>query len=316
MATHTHTHSHPHTHFGDLNQQNTGRLALSLFLTLAFVFIEAAAGWWSNSLALLTDAAHNLTDVIALGLSWYALRLTIKPSNSKQTFGYHRAGILVALLNSATLVLISIGVFVEAYRRFNEPPEVKSGVLIGVGLIAFIINAVTAWLVKDGSEHDLNMRSAFIHLMGDVLSTIGAVIAGIIIYFTGANWLDPVVSVFIGILILFNAATIIRESIHILLEGTPRDVDMAALIAAIKEVNGVQGVHDLHVWSLTQDLRAMSAHILTHDVSISTGAAIQRDVNTLLRERYHIGHTTLQLECEGCEPDVLYCDIQEANHTH
>jgi len=316
VTTHTHTHSHPHSHIGDLAQQTAGRIALSLFLTLAFVFVEAAAGFWSNSLALLTDAAHNLTDVLALGLSWYAIRLTIKPSNSKQTFGYHRAGILVALLNSTTLVLISVGVFVEAYHRFSEPAEVKSGVLIGVGIIAFVINAVTAWLVQRGSEHDLNMRSAFVHLMGDVLSTIGAVVAGVIIYFTGANWLDPLVSIFIGVLILFNAGTIIRESLNILLESTPRDIDMSAMVAAIKEVEGVQGVHDLHVWSINQELRAMSAHILTNDVPISEGAAIQRSINEVVSQRYNIGHATLQLECGGCEPDLLYCDIQEANNKH
>ena len=303
-----------HTHFKGVAEQTASRLALALFLTLAFVVIEAGAGLFANSLALLTDAAHNLTDVIALALSWYAVRLTLQPANSQKTYGYHRAGILVALLNSTTLVIISIGIFYEAYRRLLSPPEVKAGVLVGVGLVAVIVNAVTAWLVQRGSKNDLNLRSAFVHLMSDVASTIGAVIAGAIIYFTRADWLDAFVSVLIGVLILYNAWGIVRETVEILLESTPRDLDMDTLVQEIKQVDGVLGVHDLHVWSLTQNLRTMSAHILTEDVPISTGAAIQSRVNELVSNRYHIAHATLQLECVDCAPDALYCDLNGVVH--
>ena len=289
-------------------------MAISLTLTLAFVFIEAVAGIIGNSLALLTDAAHNFTDAIALGLSWFAIRLTTQPSNAQKTYGYHRAGILVALVNSSTLAIISLGIFYEAWRRFSNPPEVQSGILIFVGLIAVVINLVTALLVKKGSEHDLNIRSAFLHLMGDVLSTVGAVIAGVIIYFTDANWLDPLVSVLIGLLILYNAWGILRDAIDILLEATPRDVDMQAMVKDIAQVDGVMGVHDIHVWSLTQSLRTMSAHILTEDVSISAGANIQNEINEILFHRYNIAHATLQLECVDCSPDSLYCDLN--GHVH
>lgn len=305
----THNHSHSHTHLGEAARQTTSRLSIALFLTLAFVFIEAAAGIFSNSLALLTDAAHNLTDVIALGLSWYAVRLTTQPANARKTFGYHRAGILVALVNSTTLVLISLGIFYEAYRRFLSPPEVRSDVLIGVGLVAVFINLFTAWLVHRGSQQDLNLRSAFVHLMGDVLSTVGAVAAGVIIFFTGANWLDPFVSVLIGFLILYNAWGILRDATDILLEATPPDVDLKAMVEEIVKVEGVLGVHDLHVWSLTQNLRSMSAHILTEDLPISAGAEIQRQINELLFHRYNIAHATLQLECIDCFPNSLYCDL-------
>jgi len=310
------THSHSHSHFGDLANQTASRLALSLILTLGFVFIEAIAGIIGNSLALLTDAAHNLTDVIALGLSWYAIRLTSQPANGHKTYGYHRAGILVALLNSTTLVLISLGIFYEAYHRFINPPEVQAGILITVGIIAVIINLVTALLVKKGSEHDLNIRSAFVHLMGDVVSTIGAVIAGVVIYFTNANWLDPLVSVLIGCLILYNAWGILRDTVDILLEATPRDVDTGKLVEDVKQVSGVLGVHDLHVWSLTLNLRTMSAHILTEDIPISVGADIQKQINDIVYQRYNIAHATLQLECVGCMPDSLYCDITEVTHVH
>ena len=303
------THSHTHSHLREAAKQTTTRLSWSLFLTLAFVVVEAAAGYFSNSLALLTDAAHNLTDVIALGLSWFAIRITAQPANARKTYGYHRAGILVALVNSTTLVLISVGIFYEAYKRFLSPPDVQSGILIGVGLVAVVINLVTAMLVHRGSESDLNLRSAFVHLMGDVISTVGAVIAGILIFFTGANWLDPLVSVMIGFLILYNAWGILKETVEILLESTPRDVDIKKMVSDITELDGVLGVHDLHVWSLTRNLRTMSAHILTEDISISAGTKIQSTINELVYHRYNIAHATLQLECVGCDPDSLYCKM-------
>lgn len=301
--------SHTHSHLREAAKQTTSRLSLSLFLTLAFVMVEASAGYFANSLALLTDAAHNLTDVIALALSWFAVRLTAQPANDRQTYGYHRAGILVALLNSTTLVVISIGIFYEAYHRFLSPPQVQSGILIGVGLLAVVVNLVTALLVHRGSESDLNLRSAFVHLMGDVISTVGAVIAGVIIYFTGANWLDPLVSVLIGFLILYNAWGILRETVDILLESTPRDLDLKRMVNDITQVDGVLGVHDLHVWSLTQNLRTMSAHILIEDISMSAGAQIQGRINELVYHRYNIAHATLQLECVDCESSSLYCRI-------
>lgn len=309
-------HSHTHSHFGEIASQTTKRLALSLGLTAVFVVIEVIAGIFGNSLALLTDAAHNFTDVIALGLSWYALRLATQPANAGKTFGYHRAGILVALANSATLVLISLGIFYEAYHRFIAPPEVNAPILVGVGVIAFLINAGTAWLVKSGSEHDLNLRSAFLHLMGDVLSTLGAVIAGVIIAFTNWNWLDPLVSVLIGALILWNAWGILRQAIHILLESTPESIDIDIMVNDITKVEGVQGVHDLHVWSINESLRALSAHIVTDDISISAGTPIQNSINEVLAHKYNIHHATLQLECEGCHENILFCEIKEHQHEH
>jgi cobalt-zinc-cadmium efflux system protein len=310
----THSNPHTHSHLREAAHQSTKRLSLSLFLTLAFVFIEAAAGIFSNSLALLTDAAHNLTDVIALGLSWFAIRITTRPANERKTYGYHRVGILVALVNSTTLVLISLGIFYEAYHRFINPPEVQSSILIGVGLIAVIVNIVTAMLVHQGSDSDLNLRSAFVHLVGDVLSTIGAVIAGVIIYFTKANWLDPLVSVLIGFLILYNAWGILRDAIDILLEAKPRDIDLPKLVEDMLQVTGVLGVHDLHVWSLTQNLRTMSAHVLTDDLPISAAADIQRRINEVVYHGYNISHATLQLECVDCLPDSLYCDLNDHFH--
>jgi cobalt-zinc-cadmium efflux system protein len=308
--------THEHTHIADLTRSTIRRLVLSLGLTAGFVVVEIIAGLFANSLALLTDAAHNATDVISLALTWWALRITTKPANQDKTYGYHRAGILVALVNSSTLVLIAAGIFYDAYRRLLAPPEVNADVLIGVGAAAVVVNLVTALLVRRGSDHDLNLKSAYLHLMGDVLSTVGAVIAGIIIRFTNLNWIDPLVSILIGLLILWNAWGILRESVSILMESTPADIDMDALAKDILTVRGVIGVHDLHVWSLTRSLRTLSAHIVTDDIPISQGAAVQAAVNEILAVKYGIGHATLQLECMNCASMDLFCDITANNHNH
>ena len=183
-----------------------------------------------------------------------------------------------------------------------------------VAALAFIVNLGTALLVRPGSDHDLNQRSAFIHLAGDAISTLGALVAGILIMLTGWTILDPLVSVLIGLLIVWNAWLIIRDSVEILLEGTPRDIDVEVMVKDIKQVPGVRGVHDLHVWSITQNMRALSAHVLVDDEPLSTGAEIQRQINGVLQQRYNIAHATLQLECVGCEPDTLYCELNSIKH--
>jgi cobalt-zinc-cadmium efflux system protein len=305
-------HNHSHSHFNEIKGQITRRMGLAMVITLVFVFVEIAAGLASNSLALLTDAAHNFTDVLALALSWWALRLTSQPANHKKTFGYHRAGILAALVNSTSLALIAIGIFYEAYQRFLNPPEVGADVLIGVGSLAVVINVVTALMVRRGAENDLNVRAAFMHLMGDVLSTTGAVGAGILIRFTNWNRLDPLVSVLIGFLILWNAWVIIREAIDILMESTPADIDVGQMVADIQAVDGVHGVHDLHIWSITGNMRTLSAHLVTEDMSISEGTRVQTRVNEILHHNYGVAHATLQLECEDCKPALLYCDLNGA----
>lgn len=301
--------AHFHTHTHTPARLTVRRLTLALVITLGFVIIEALAGWYANSLALLTDAGHNLTDVMALALSWYAMRLAARPANSGKTFGYHRAGVIIALFNSASLIAMTIWIFYEATQRLLAPPEVESSLLIAVAVVAFAVNLGTALLIRRGSDHDLNLRSAYLHLAGDALSTFGAILAGIGIWLTGWHWLDPLASVLIGLLILWNAWGLVRESVDVLLEGTPRGVDMEALVADLRSVAGVRGVHDLHVWSLTPQMRALSAHLLTDDIPVSAGAAIQRHANEMLHARHGIAHATLQLECVGCEPDNLYCEL-------
>ena len=306
------------SHVHEINSSSAKfRMAISSVVTLVFVGVEASAGLYAHSLALLTDAAHNLTDVLALGLSWYALRLADEPAHAGKTFGYHRAGILAAMVNSSTLVVISLGIFYEAYQRLQAPPAVGADVLIYVASMALVVNLFTAWLVHHGSDHDLNMRSAFVHLMGDVFSTLGAIVAGVTIWFTGWNWLDPVVSVLIGLLILWNAWAILGETMDILLESTPKDIDMSVMVRDFMQVEGVHGVHDLHVWSISRSLRLLSAHVVTDDLPISAAGAIQARLQDMLSHKYGVEHATLQLESERCSPDDLYCDIaQRRNHHH
>jgi cobalt-zinc-cadmium efflux system protein len=285
------------------------RLAVALAVTLAFVAVELVGGLFANSLALLTDAAHNFADAFALGLSWWALRLSFRPATPNRTYGYHRAGILVALVNAATLIALSLLIAYEALQRLSAPPEVQEQLIVLVGAIGFMVNAGIAWGLHGASRHDVNVRSAFVHMAGDALSTVGVVLAGLGIALFGWQWLDPLASLLIAALIVWSAWDIVRETIDILLEGTPRGVDIGAMVRDIMYVPGVRGVHDLHVWSISSNLRALSAHVLTDNMTIAEGAQVQREINELLSNDYGIGHTALQLECVGCDPEVLYCDL-------
>ncbi len=285
------------------------RFQAAIALTVGFVVLEAAAGLYANSLALLSDAAHNLSDVLALGLSLYALYLGARPSNATKTFGYHRAGILAALVNAAALVGIALVIFYEAYRRLLAPPGVDGQVMTVVAAIGFVINASIAVALFRASAQDLNVRSAFVHMVGDAAATLGVAIAGIVIALTGWTAIDPLASFLVGVMIVWSAWGILREGTNILLEGTPRGIDLDAMARDLLLIPGVLGVHDLHAWSITSNMHALSAHVVTENISLSDGAGIQRAINEMLVARYNIAHTALQLECEGCIPDALYCKL-------
>ncbi len=285
------------------------RLQAAIAITLVFVVVEVAAGVYSNSLALLSDAAHNFTDVLALGLSLYALRLSARPATASKTYGYHRAGILIALVNATTLIGIALYIFYEAYARLLAPPVVQEQVIIVVAFVGLVLNGGIAFSLSHAGASDLNVRSAFVHMLGDAAATLGVVVAGIAIALTGWTVLDPIASILIGALIAWSSWSILREGVNILLEGTPHGIDLEAMVRDLMRVPGVRGVHDLHAWSITAQMHALSAHLVTDDITLSQGATIQREVNQLLVERYHITHTTLQFECEDCEPpNPLYCE--------
>jgi cobalt-zinc-cadmium efflux system protein len=300
-----HSHSHPAMAAGP-------RLGIALLLTGAFVLLEAAAGLWANSLALLADAGHNLADALALGLSWYALRLARRPANARWTFGLHRAGILAALVNAGALTVIALVVFWKAIGRLRAPEPVQGRLVIAVALGAILLNgAISLWLHREAAQ-DLNVRSAYIHMVGDAISALGVAIAGAITWMTGWLLADPLVSFVIGGLILWSSWDVLLEAANVLLEAVPKGLDMVALKQGLREIPGVLGVHDLHVWTVASGLHACSCHIIVAEQSIRSGQQVLRAVAEVLRQRFGITHTTVQVEVDGCDPDDMYCTLRHA----
>jgi len=314
-AGHSHAHAHGHSHGHSHAPPNVSGRAMgaAVTLTLAFVVVEAVAGWMAHSLALVSDAGHNLADAAALGFSWYALAVASKPSHQGMTFGYHRVGIFAALANAVSLVLIAAVIAWEGIARIREPQTANGPVMIGVAAAAIVINlAVGLWL-HSGSKDDLNIRSAYLHMMGDALSAFGVVIAGILVAKFGLSLADPIVSLLIAGLILFSSYGVLRESTTVLLEGTPAGMDMPAVIAAIKSVAGVLDVHDLHVWMVGPGVVACSCHILVAEQSVREGQQVLRAVVHDIEHRFNITHTTVQVEVEGCDANDMYCMGQHSS---
>jgi len=298
---------HTHAHGG---AQTGGRFALSIALTLAFVVGEAVAGYFSHSLALLSDAGHNLADALALIFSWYAIRIASRPACAIRTYGSHRVGILTALVNALSLVGIALWIFWEAVSRLRHPEPVHSGPMIVVALVAVILNTlISIWLHAE-AQHDLNVRSAYLHMVGDAASAFGVVVAGIVVALTGSTLADPIVSVLIGTLILWSSWGILSEALNVLLENSPAGLDMAGLQQSIEALPGVLNVHDLHVWTVASGIVACSCHILVAEQSVRSGQQVLRGVADLLRREYHIAHTTVQIEVEGCDPNDMYCTLR------
>jgi len=288
-------------------------MAGAVALTLAFVLAEAIGGWWGNSLALLSDAGHNLADAATLGLSWYALWMAGKASHERMTFGYHRVGVFAALINALSLVLIALFIGWEAIVRIQHPEPASGGLMIGLASGAIVVNLVIGSWLHQGAKHDINVRSAYIHQIGDAVSAFGVVVAGILILKT--HWLlaDPVVSLIIAALILYSSYGVLSESATVLLEGTPAGTDMPAVIAAMKNVRGVLDVHDLHVWMVGPGVVACSCHIVVAEQSVREGQQVLRAVVRDIEERFHITHTTVQVEVEGCDATDMYCGGQRAS---
>jgi cobalt-zinc-cadmium efflux system protein len=293
------------------------RLGLSVFITLSFVVGEAIAGYFAHSLALLSDAGHNFADALALIFSWYGLWIAHRPSTSKRTFGYHRVGILAAVINAVSLVVIALLIFWEAASRLRNPEPVHSTPMIIVALVAVIINTVITMWLRSAAKHDLNVRSAYLHMLGDAVSAAGVVIAGLIVASTGVSLADPIVSILIGLLIVWSSWGILKESVNVLLESIPEGMDMAAVERAICEVDGVLAVHDLHVWTIGSGIIACSCHITVGEQSIREGQNVLRAVNEVLNHKFKISHATIQVEVEGCDPDDMYCAMKLlAAHRH
>lgn len=297
-------------------KRTTTVLQISLFATLAYVVVTLVAGLYAHSLALLSESGHNVSDFLALLLSFAAVHFQTRPADASKTFGYQRAGVLAAFLNAGALIAISLWIGVEAVRRLSVPVMVHPRLMMYVAAAGVVMNgaiAVLLWRVA----RDVNLRSAFLHMAGDTLSTAAVIAGGLAILFTGRNWIDPALSLLIAALILWSSIGIVRETLNILLEGAPRGVSLNAIRVGMQEVAGVVNVHDLHVWSLGSHSSALACHVTIDDIPPSESACILLKLNQILRDHFQIAHTTIQFEHIGCEElDGCVVPMEEMNGGH
>lgn len=293
--------SHTHTHLTER------RFVWSLVLTGLILAAEIAGGLWTGSLALLSDAAHVFLDVFALGLSYVALRLVALPPDDRHTYGFHRMQVLAALLNGVTLLLVAFEIFREAWARLQSPAPVLAGPMLVVAVVGLVVNLVVALVLREHDHDDLNVRSAFLHVLGDALASVGVIAAGIIILLTGWMWVDPLISALIGLIILLGSGRVLREAVHILAEGMPEGIKASTVAEAMGSVPGVVEVHDLHVWTVSPGYAALSAHVLVDDQALSQTQEVMEGLKRALAEQFGIEHTTIQFECDNCGQGGVAC---------
>ncbi|HTA23812.1 MAG TPA: cation diffusion facilitator family transporter [Terriglobales bacterium] len=289
-----------HVHASHGGERTSKVLRISLVVTLAYIVLLVIAGIRAHSLALLSEAGHNLSDLVALLLSLVAVYLQARPPSATKTYGWHRAGVLAALVNAASLVVIAFFIFYEAVKRLRNPEPVHAGLMMGVAAVGVVMNGVIALMLYK-SHRDVNIRSTLLHEIGDTVSTAAVILGGWAIMATGQYWIDPALSFGIGALILWSGFGIVRETLNILLEGTPQGIKLERVTAAICAVDGVNDVHDLHVWSIGSETAALSCHISIADIPPSVSERILREVKERLHEEFHIDHTTIQFENVVCE---------------
>lgn len=308
---HSHSHAHAHGHA-------TGRILWwSQVATFAFVAVEIVAGIRAHSLALLSDAGHNFTDGLALLLAWFGVFLQSRPADEIKTYGYHRAGVLTAFVNALTLVALSAWIFYESWQRLRHPAPVGETIMMLVAAGGLVLNGGIMWGLRAARRHDINIRSAFVHMLGDLLGSFAIIAGALIIRYTGWIQVDPVLSIVIGGLIVWTAWDIIQESLNILLEGLPRGLELQSVTHAMCHVEGVLDVHDLHIWSLGSSTHALSCHVLIEDVPPSVSNCILARINEMLAHDFHIHHTTVQFEHVGCSLAESGCVIPaEEPHQH
>lgn len=302
-----------HSHHAHVDSARV--LRVSLVLTLVYIALLIVMGIRAHSLALLSEAGHNVSDFLALLLSLAAVFLQRRPPSATKTFGYHRAGVLAAFLNALTLVGVAFYIFVEAGKRLYAPVPVHATTMMWVGGAGVLLNGVIALMLFSESRGDLNIRSAFIHMLGDTLSTAAVIAGAWVILRTGQTWIDPALSFGIGALILWSSYGIIRETLNILLEGTPRGIDVEQVASAVIEVPGVNDIHDLHIWSIGSRQRALACHIAIADIPPSESEIILKNVQAKLREKFQIDHTTIQFEHVTC-PVEHGCVMPVTDHQH
>jgi cobalt-zinc-cadmium efflux system protein len=271
-----------------------------LLITAGIMVAEIVGGLLANSLALLSDAGHMLTDILALGMSLAAMRFAQRPPTSSKTFGLYRLEILAAFFNGMLLLFISFYIFYEAYHRLVEPREIKGLFMLGVAVIGLLANGVGILILRKSALKNLNVKSAFFHVVGDTISSGGVILGGLVIIYTGWYMIDSLIGIFIGLLILRGAYGLVKESIDIFLEATPKEIDMDKMVDDLLRIEGVKDVHHLHLWTITSGIYAMSAHVLIDDLLISKSNRILDEIERLLRAKYSMEHTTIQFESESC----------------
>jgi cobalt-zinc-cadmium efflux system protein len=276
----------------------TGILGAAVVATLALVAVELIAGYAGHSMSLVGDAVHNLTDVPTLVISWLATRWAMRPPTHEKTYGYHRAGILAAFVNAMVLTLASLFVLGESVLRLRHPVTVGTGLMMWVSVVALAVNGGITLAVHRG-RHDLNMRTVWIHNLGDALSNVAIFVGALAIRWTGAQWVDPVIGIGIGAMVLWSGQGILRESGHILLEGLPREIRLEDVAAAVLRVERVREVHDMHIWTLGTDLQALSCHVCIPDMHMEESEQVLKNIRDLLARDFQITHTTIQFERAG-----------------
>jgi len=288
----------------------TAKFKIAIALTAVTLVAEVVGGLWTNSLALLSDAAHVFLDLFALVLSLAAVQLAGLPSSERHTFGFHRSEVFASFINGLTVFLMGVGILYEAWVRFGEPQPVKSGPMLVIALIGLVMNLLAARTLHSHSHHDLNVRSAFLHVLGDAAASVGVIIGGIIMYYTGWFVLDALLSAAIGLLILTGAGRILRESVHILMEGSPRGLDITQVADAIRGVEGVRDLHHLNVWSVCSHITALSVHVEVEPDFEGARSKLLHQLEHRLEHDFYITHTTIQLECSDCNGGPLIKPLQ------
>ena len=296
-----------HTHHRTIPASS--KLKFGIILSSLILVLEVSGGLIANSLALLADAGHVLADIIALSLSWYALKQAERPASHSMTFGYHRVGVLIAIVNALSIFAIAVIVFFEAFRRLQEPPDVNSPIMLVVAAIGLGVNLFVASWLREEQKGNLNIRSAFWHALGDALASIGVIIGGFIILFTDILIIDPIISMVIGSIIVLAAWGIFRDGLRVLMEATPKDIDIKKLVDNLKRITGVRDVHDVHVWSVSPEKHMMSCHVLIDDLRTSEADTIRSKIEKVLNEQFNIEHATLQMECRQCGNDDILCRV-------
>lgn len=293
-----------HNHREERQTQGKG-LRFAFALTFIIMLAEIAGGLLSNSLALLSDAGHMFIDAFAVGLSFWAVKMAQKPATHAKTYGYHRLEILAAMSNGILLIGISLWLFSEAFGRFLHPAPVKSGMMLVIAVIGLVGNFIGVVFLSHSDSESLNARGALLHMLSDTFSSVGVIVGGVIMFFTGWYLVDPIISLLLNGMIMHNAVMLVVESGEILLEATPRGLVLSAIVEEVKKIDGVRDLHGLHIWTITSGLHALSGHLLLDDQRISQANEISKKVEEMLAKQFKINHTTLQLECDRCAEGLI-----------